>query len=308
MKKGYFGTFLCLLILLFCFYYREDVAKFVMNKVNQNTMVKLPDSNNYYNNIDFQLVQKTDDFHVKDYQGLLNVIYTILNNGANEFSFYCDESYTECLNDFDKLSENQVLLSTINNLVSPYNSYQKIYFKSNSFGEITMSIDKQYSYEEIKQVDEIIDNFISNNINDNMSAEEKIRAFHDYVINNSIYDKQRATDIENGNDAEISRSHKAIGPLVDGISLCSGYSDAMKIYLDKLGITSYKISNDNHIWNLIYINNQWLHLDITWDDPVTNTGVNLLLHKFFLIDTNTLHELDSNGHNYNGEYYPEVPY
>ena len=28
----------------------------------------------------------------------------------------------------------------------------------------------------------------------------------------------------------------AIGLLIDGISLCSGYSDAMKIFLDKMGI------------------------------------------------------------------------
>ena len=46
-------------------------------------------------------VQKTDDFHVKNYQGLLNIIYTILNNGTDEFTFYCDESYNECMNDFN---------------------------------------------------------------------------------------------------------------------------------------------------------------------------------------------------------------
>lgn len=305
MKK-YFGTFFCFIILLLCFYYREDVAKFVMQKINQNTTVTLPDSNNYDNNIDFQLVKKTDDFHVKNYQGFLDVIYTVLSNGTDEFTFYCDESYAECMNDFNKISGDQVLLSTINNMVSPYNSYQKIYFKTNSFGTITLSVDKLYSEEEIQLTEEKINQFITDNINDNMSAEEKVRAFHDYIINNSVYDKERANAIEEGSDIDASRSHKAVGPLIDGISLCSGYSDAMKIFLDKIGMTSYKVSNTNHIWNLVYINNSWLHLDITWDDPVTNTGKNLLLHKFFLIDTNTLHELDPNGHNYNPDYYLEI--
>lgn len=308
MKKGFLSTFVLCILLIFCFQYKENIVNFVMHKVDQNTTIDLPHENNYYNNIDFQFVQKTDDFHIKNYQNLLNAIYTILNNGANDFTFYCDESYSECMNDFTKLTTDQVLLSTINNLISPYNSYEKIYFKSTTYGKVTMSLDKLYSDEEIKLSEERINNFMANNINDEMDVVDKIKAFHDFLINNSVYDKERAKLIENGVETGTSRSHKSVGPLVDGISLCSGYSDAMKIFLDKIGVTNYKISNENHIWNLVYINDQWLHLDLTWDDPVTNTGENVLLYKFFLIDTNTLHTLDSVGHNYNSAYYPEVSY
>ena len=90
-----------------------------------------------------------------------------------------------------------------------------------------------------------------------------------------------------------------------GLLYVVGYSDAMKIYLDKLGVPNYKISNSNHIWNLVNLDGQWLHLDLTWDDPVTTDGSNILLHKFFLISTNELHKLDATGHNFNTEYYPE---
>lgn len=306
MKKGWLSTILLCILLIICFNYKEDIAKVVMQKVTENKEITLPDSNNYDNNINFMFVQKTDDFHVKNYQNLLNVIYTILSNGTDEFTFYCDESYSECMDDFDKVSHDQVLLSTINNMISPYNSYEKIYFKSTNYGMITMSVDKLYSKDEINQIETKMNDFIANNINDSMNAYDKIKVFHDYLINNSIYDKSRAESIENGNDSHTSNSHKAVGPLIDGISLCSGYSDAMKIYLDKLAITNYKVSNTNHIWNLVYLNDKWLHLDLTWDDPVTNTGENLLLHKFFLIDTKTLFEIDSNGHSFNGDYYPEI--
>lgn len=307
MKKGYFSTFVLCILLVFCFQYKESIVNFIMNKVDQN-VITLPLENNFNNNIDFQFVQKTDEFHVKNYQNLLNVIYTVLNNGTSEFTFYCDDSYSECMNDFTKLTADQVLLSTINNLVSPYNSYEKIYFKSTTYGKITMSLDKLYSEEEINLSEKKINDFMANNINDDMDVVEKIKVFHDFLINNSVYDKARANLIENGGETGKSRSHKSIGPLVDGIALCSGYSDAMKIFLDKIGVTSYKISNENHIWNLVYVNDQWLHLDLTWDDPVTNTGENVLLYKFFLIDTDTLHNLDSTGHNYNSTYYPEVSY
>ena len=112
--------------------------------------------------------------------------------------------------------------------------------------------------------------------------------------------------LEKGKDISNSTSHKATGPLINNIALCSGYSDAMKIYLDKLKITNYKISNTNHIWNLVYINNNWLHLDLTWDDPITSNGKDILLHKFFLISSDELHKIDSTGHNYNIKYYPEL--
>ena len=80
----------------------------------------------------------------------------------------------------------------------------------------------------------------------------------------------------------------------------------MKIYLDRLGIPNYKISNNNHIWNLVYIDGKWLHLDLTWDDPVTSDGSNILLDRFFLITNSELQKLDSNGHKFDEKYYPEA--
>ena len=310
MKKGwsFFSTILFCFILIICFTYREDIVNFVMSSVIQNKEVTLPNTNDEsnFNNYEFKFVKETNDFHVKNRQDILNVIYTVLNHGITDFTFYCDKNYENCTNDFSEISQNQVLLSTINNFVSPYNSYEKIYFKISSYGEINMSIDKLYSSEDIKAIESKLAEFETTNIKDNMSVRDKIKAFHDYLINNSIYDKKRASAIESGQDIEGNNSHKANGPLIDGMALCSGYSDAMKIYLDKLGVPNYKISNSNHIWNLVHLDGQWLHLDLTWDDPVTSDGSNILLHRFFLITTDELHKLDPTGHNFNIEYYPEA--
>ena len=306
MKKGFLGSFIIFCILLICFTYKDDINVFVMQKIIDMQSVSLPSANSYYSNTNFEFVKNTDDFHLKNYQNILDAIYTILYNGTNEFSFYCDESYNECMNDFNKISNDQVLLSTINNMISPYNSYEKIYFSVSSYGKITMRTDKLYSEDEIKLTEEKINDFISNNISDDMTVVDKIKVFHDHLINNSVYDKEAADTIENGGSVGFSSSHKATGPLVYGLSLCSGYSDAMKIYLDKIGVTNYKISNSRHIWNLVYVNDSWFHLDLTWDDPITSTGENILLHKFFLIDTDTLLKLDSTEHGFNPDYYPEI--
>lgn len=297
-----------IIALLFIFYlYREPIIKFVMVNINKYTDVDAPQPNNYKKDYSFNFVKETDKFHVENNQDILNLIYTFLNNGWDEFTFYCDNNYDSCATDLKKISEDQTLLSVINNMVSPYNSYEKLYVTTNSYGKTTISINKLYTNDEINKVNEKIEIIKQSIIKENMSDEEKIKAFHDYLINNSSYDKQRAVNIEKGiKDNNIYNSHKAIGPLIEGKSLCSGYSDAMKIYLDQLNIPNYKIANKNHIWNLIYINNQWLHLDITWNDPVTADGSNLLLHKFFLVDTNKLHQLDQTNHIFNKNHYPEV--
>lgn len=306
MKKSWFSTFVIFVIFLVCYTYKDNISIFVIQNIYDMQDVSLPSANSFYSNTDFEFVKKTDEFHLKDYQNILNAIYTILDNGTDEFTFYCDKSYIKCMEDFDKVSKDQVLLSTINNMVSPYNSYKKIYFRVTSYGKITMKTDKLYSNDEISIIEEKMNEFISQNIKDDMNIVDKIKSFHDYLINNSVYDKESADLIESGGDTSFTSSHKATGPLIYGKSLCSGYSDAMKIYLDKIGVTNYKISNTRHIWNLVYVNDSWLHLDLTWDDPITTTGDNVLLHKFFLINTDSLLKFDSTEHNFNPDYYPEI--
>ena len=308
MKKlwSFFTTVLFCILFVAAFTYRKDIVNFVMSSVVQNKEVALPNEEINFNNFEFGFVQETDDFHVNNRQDILNVIYTVLNHGLTDFTFYCDKDYEKCTDDLSEISNDQVLLSTINNFVSPYNSYEKIYFKITSYGEVNMTIDKLYSDEEKQNIENKITEFEDANITNNMSTRDKIKAFHDYLINNSVYDKARAEAIENGKDYSGNNSHKANGPLIDGLALCSGYSDAMKIYLDRLKVPNYKISNSNHIWNLVYLDGQWLHLDLTWDDPVTTDGSNILLDRFFLISTDELHKLDATGHNFNTEYYPET--
>ena len=296
--------FFCLFVLGFT--YREDIANYVMKSVIQNKEVTLPNESSNFNNYEVAFVQETDDFHVKSKQGIMNALYTILNHGMNDFTFYCDFSYESCLDDLNMISQDQVLLSTVNNFVSPFNSYEKIYFKISSYGEVNVQIDKLYTDDEINEIKNKIMEFESSNIKDNMSVRDKIRSFHDYLINNSVYDKERADAIEKGIDSGGEYSHKATGPLLHGIALCSGYSDAMKIYLDNLGIPNYKISNNNHIWNLVYLDGSWLHLDLTWDDPVTSDGSNILLDKFFLITNDELQKIDNVGHKFDVNYYPEA--
>lgn len=290
-------------ILFFCKNNDEIISYSLSTLSNEETTIPTP--NEYYKDYTFSAVKNVTNFKPENKNDILNIIYTSLNSGSSNFSFYCN--YKECLNDVDALTKENKVLSIINNMVNPFNSYSKLYITTNKLGKVNVTLEKLYTEDDIKIINEKINSITKEIINENMSNKEKIKKMHDYLINHTQYDTERANQIKSGNDTNPKyNSHKANGPLLEGMGLCSGYSDVMKIFLDKLNIPNYKIANDEHIWNLVYIDNSWLHLDLTWDDPVTENNQNVLLDTFFLINTNTLFKNDPSGHEFDSNYYIEA--
>lgn len=69
---------------------------------------------------------------------------------------------------------------------------------------------------------------------------------------------------------------------------CEGYSKTMKYLLDRIGIEAYVLAgvatdidgnSDLHMWNIVKINGEYSHLDVTWDDP--SGDENSLLYTYF---------------------------
>lgn len=274
-------------------YYRENVKK-----VKQD--IKL-EKNEYYKDKNYSYVQNTNDFVAKDKKHLINIFYTVINSGANKFTFYCDENYKNCTKDVIELISNKDILSNVNNFVHPYNSFETINASYDEYGQVDLTINKVYTKEDIQVLNTKVQKIINKKIKKNMSNKQKIKTIHDYIINNGRY----ATD-------KIRKKHpnkdynKANDILIEGVGLCSAYSDAMALFLYEFGIDNYKIASDNHIWNLVKINNKWLHLDLTWDDPVTQTGVQKLEDIFMLIDNKELKELKVTQHKYDKNIYKEA--
>lgn len=249
--------------------------------------------NEYYLDYDYNYVQNIDSRTVKNRQEVLNIFYTILNSGDDNFSFYCD--YDECINDVKLLTSDGSDIANINNFVHPFNSFSTINIDIANSGKVTVKNKKVYTDEQIEYIKSYIYDFINFNIDSKMSNYDKIKLFHDYVINNTVYDKDSNQDM-----------FTAYNLITTGKSICGGYSDIMAIYLDTLEIQNYKITSENHVWNLVNIDGVWYHLDLTWDDPVASDGNQYLLHNFFLIKTEELLKLDSVEHNFNTNIYSEA--
>ncbi len=313
MKKIICPT-VCLILLLITLLTWDKTTTILANLITENTSLLIPKSSQYKKEQDFLFVKNTNDFTPLSKGDLKNIFYTIVNNGWQDFTFYCPKEYTSCLEDVKDFSKDQDLLTHLNNFVHPYNSFSNVKTTISENGEINIFIQYIYTKEEQEQINNKIDTLYSSLITTDMTTfEDKILAIHDYIINNTKYDIVR-------NDTNDSNYHSyiAYGPLFEGYATCNGYTDAMALFLEKMNIPNFKVAmtpNDDttegHVWNAVYLNGRWLHLDLTWDDPVSNDGKDYLQHKYFLITTNQLNEVDAGEvavteHNFKENIYREL--
>ena len=220
--------------------------------------VVMDNVNEYYRDYDFEFVQNTKNFYPNNKQELLNVYYTIINSGNTEFTFYCPGEYADCLNDVQAISNDQTLLSDINNYVHPFNSFKHVSTEYDSIGRVTLTIQKAYTQEEINLVKTKVDELSTQLIIPNDSTYNNILRVHDYIINNSKYDSDRS-------DKNIInyKSDIAYGPLFEGYAICGGYTDLMQLFLEKMKIKSFRVSSNQHIWNAVDFENNWLQIETT---------------------------------------------
>ena len=120
------------------------------------------------------------------------------------------------------------------------------------------------------------------------------------TINNSKYDSGRSDF-----NMTTYKSDLAYGPLLQGYGICGGYSDAMALFLEKLGITNFKVSSDTHVWNAVLLDGKWYHLDLTWDDPVTSNKKDILQHEYFVLTTDELLSKEVKEHKFDRNIYLE---
>ena len=315
LLKKLFIPILCLFILLFVLLNANNWSDFLTNYTINDPEVYIPKANSYVKEEDFLFVQNIENFMPFSKGDLKNIYYTIVNNGWKEFTFYCPSEYVECLEDVKEISNDQDLLTHLNNYVHPYNGFSNVKTVISETGDITVSINYFYSEDQIKKINQQVDKIYNEIITNDMDTYTKILTIHDYIINNTKYDIER-----NNNGNSIYHSYIAYGPLLEGYATCNGYTDAMALFLEKMNIPNFKVAmtpeknsdTEGHVWNAVYLNNQWFHLDLTWDDPVSNDGTDYLQHKYFLITTSQLEEADTSGevivteHQFKKNIYPEL--
>jgi hypothetical protein len=102
---------------------------------------------------------------------------------------------------------------------------------------------------------------------------EKVKAIHDYIIKRTSYD-------------QTLKKHSAYNALINKSSVCEGYAlAAYRMFTDagiECRIVTGNAGGGSHAWNIVKVNDRWYNIDLTWDDPITNTGEQVLRYNYFL--------------------------
>lgn len=89
---------------------------------------------------------------------------------------------------------------------------------------------------------------------------ERVKYIHDAIVDRTTYVKGDATHLR-----ELD------GVLVNGQAVCEGYSHAFAYLCQAAGINASCITGTGnggaHMWNIINLDGQWYHMDVTFDDP-----------------------------------------
>ena len=309
-KKNKYGKailvtgFIAIVVVTICAFQKDKIVYKYYEYTIDKKYSKI-NINDYYKDDNFNYVDDYTESGIKNRNDLINSIYYAINSGTDYIERYIDSDYTNYINDINTLTayngaEFKKVISTLNNFVHPYNSSNNVKISYGGDYKIGITINRAYTQDEINEINNKVDKILNENVNNNIPPKEKIRVIHDYIINHTEYDKLK---YENKND-DTYKSNTAYGVLIEGYGTCNGYADAMEIFLDKMNIINYKISNEEHIWNLVYLDGKWYHLDLTWDDPISDININR--DTYFLISTKTLEKINDGTHTFDKNIYSEA--
>ena len=134
------------------------------------------EGNEYFVNKDYGDFNYYDELVVYNRKDVLDIFYTFINRGTEEFHFYCDPNYFGCKQDIITLIDEKDELLYINDFVHTFNMFDGI--KMDIDGKkIHFNTEKNYSYEESKTLEVEIKRIISEFTTDSMSIEEKIKFY-----------------------------------------------------------------------------------------------------------------------------------
>lgn len=88
---------------------------------------------------------------------------------------------------------------------------------------------------------------------------------------------------------EYDADHPVYSPELffqNGGGVCQAYMLAYRAVLNRLGIANMTVTSDemNHTWNMVYLDGSWYHIDVTWNDPVSDVPLRAYHTNFLLSD------------------------
>lgn len=148
----------------------------------------------------------------------------------------------------------------------------QFFYIENGFGYSNSSASLYYgmSREEALEMKPKLEAAAMNIVNKAMaksSVKERAKVIHDEICKMTDY--------------QLTYS-EPYGPLLYGEALCEGYGKAFAYVAQMAGIETVSITGfaarGGHLWNMIKLGNEWVHVDVTFDDQKSGT-----IYEYFCV-------------------------
>lgn len=182
-----------------------------------------------------------------DYDSLENQIYNHMQNRDTKFDFIYDKSSAMSLLQ-SAAKKDDYLERTIS------------LYKTARIGNLyEADIEYRTTKEQENYIDSELAKITNNLIDSRMSQIEKVQAVNEYLVKVFAYD-------------DTYKSDNVYTALTTGKTICQGYAMAAYKMFKILGIECRIINGEksgvSHAWNLVKLESNWYHLDITNNDNI----------------------------------------
>jgi len=133
--------------------------------------------------------------------------------------------------------------------------------------ELTYCMTKAEAEERQGEIESSVEPFLSA-VNDTMSDYEVTLHIYENIIKLVDYDtigleRQKKTTVSPDTPDDLRSIY---GVFVNKKAVCAGYAKAMQYLLNLCGIECTYVTSDTHAWNLLKLEGDYYHMDVTWGD------------------------------------------
>lgn len=134
-------------------------------------------------------------------------------------------------------------------------------------------------------------NAISEFYSQDLSEEDAVIAAHDWLVTHVTYDKKMLLPVPK----QSKDSENPYGAFKLGQAICMGYTTSFQLLMDMLGIQCIIVrgssEGEEHAWNMVNLDGNWYHVDVTWDDFVPDEDNRPPFHTYVLVPDSVMEQL-----------------
>ena len=144
-----------------------------------------------------------------------------------------------------------------------------------------------YVTEEMRDYDTKMNAILDKIIKPGMTEKEKVKAVHDYMVVNYKYDENFEVGLY-GTD-----TYAFHGLLNNGTGVCQAYAELFYLFMCYADIECIFVGGwadggtgeyGLHAWNVVYADDGYYHVDVTFDDPIPDSGSKISYDYFLKTD------------------------